>query len=56
MFTKGTKAALHSQLQQTGLVDKEALEKCSHRFPADHGTHSDTSMEVQPQKSALCGN
>lgn len=36
VFTKGTKAALHSQWQETALVDQEALEKC--RFPADSGT------------------
>lgn len=32
MFTKGTKAALHSQLQETGLVDKEALENAATDF------------------------
>lgn len=32
VFTKGTKAALHSQLQETGLVDKEALENAATDF------------------------
>lgn len=32
VFTKGTKAALHSQLQETGLVDKDALENAATDF------------------------
>lgn len=32
VFTKGTKAALHFQLQETGLVDKGALENAATDF------------------------